>query len=140
MFKPFLIFSILAHLILVASLHEVAEQETEELVKQSGGEDEEEKSSISFNIKKYEENADIDCIDYYVGIGVIMNFMRQIIEIAKDSPAERAKLQLGDALLTNLDIKNLKPKQEITVDILRKGELLSFQVTVDKICTGASHD
>lgn len=140
MFKPFLIFSILAHLILVVSLPEVTEQEPEELVKQAGGEDEEEKSSISFNIKKYEEDANIDCIDYYVGIGVTMNFMRQVIEIAKDCPAEEAGIQKGDVMVTLLDIDNLTPKQEITVDIFRKGVLLSFQVIVDKICKGATHD
>jgi hypothetical protein len=101
-------------------------------------EEKEEEGGIKFTIKKFEEEATIDCPDYYVGIGITISFFRVVIEVAPDSPADKGGLQKGDILLNDPIANVYEEGTEITVDYYRNHVLYSTKVTVAKICSRES--
>jgi predicted metalloprotease with PDZ domain len=80
------------------------------------------------------ENSQEPCPKYYIGIGILQSW-GDVLEVAKNGPAYKAGIQVGDTLLSQIDISKLKEGEVIDVTISRKGIILSYKIKVERICT-----
>ena len=101
-------------------------------------------NAFSTNVINFDKNAAADTYSDYFKFELKPNF--EIYSIRKNSPAERAGLQIGDVILKlnnyssqNLTIQRIvdlfhsKEGKQITMKVDRKGEIKTFKFYLEKI-------
>ena len=133
-FKTGLIISIVLHLGLFLSIS--LDQPSKRQQKRERGQKGKGKKSLQAKIQlpaQYGGQGE-ECKNGYVGIGVVVNFLREITQVAPGSPASRAGLRAGDELVTSINNAELQEEQVIQVEFRRGAQVFNKKIKVEKIC------
>lgn len=100
----------------------------------------ENKSKIKILKKKQEAEKKkappVECKEWYGGIGINQDFFDQVVIVHPGYPAHKAGLKSGDKILSP-KMANIRgePGTEVVLLVQRNGQILTFYIIRDKICT-----
>lgn len=86
---------------------------------------------------------DDQCAEFFGGIGITQSTPQNqygfpieptVTEVHKGYPAEKAGIQVGDILMNSEEIRG-EIGTTVTVPVMRNGQIITFKIIRDKICT-----
>ena len=78
----------------------------------------------------------VECKDWYGGIGINQNFIDQVLIVHPGYPAYKAGIKSGDKIISpEMSEIRGEPGTKVTIVIDRDGQILTFNLIRDKICT-----